>query len=116
VAELTPEERTRYRIQLEGNPVFQELRLERDALHEQNILLRSLARDHCPDSHGSLYIHMQPNRMDERGAASKTSAVARDVNIDFDSDGNVFGIEILNVPSLVSAARMDEVDPHWRNG
>lgn len=121
--ELYPEDRARHRAALEGNPVFQEMRLELEGMAEalkimteRNRILMNIARDHCPDSHGSLYIHMQPNRMNERGSAHKTSRIAEDVVIDFDSDGKVLGIEILNVPPLVSAAAFDAIEKNWRNG
>lgn len=114
--ELSDEQYAKHRAELEGNPVFQKMRLDLDVMRERNIILLNVARDHCPDNHGSLYIHMQPHRMDERGSVAKTSRVAQDVNIDFDSNGKVLGIEILNVPSLPSAQAFDEVEKHWRNG
>lgn len=114
--ELSPEQRAQYRAALEGNPVYQELRIRCDILHERNLILMNIARDHCPDRYGSLYIHMQPHRMAEDGAAAKTTRVAPNINIDYDSNGQVYGVEILDVPALASAAAMDAVSKDWRNG
>src|SRR5258705_750723 len=75
IMELSDEQYAKHRAELEGNPVFQKMRMDLDVMRERNIILLNVARDHYPDNHGSLDIHMQPHRMDERGSAAKTSRV-----------------------------------------
>jgi len=114
---MDAEERAKYRTELEGNPVFQEMRLELEALRERNLILINIARDHCPDKNSMLFIHMQPDRMAEREPVKEIKVIVpRCVNIYYDSNDRVFGIEILDVPPLASAQAFDAVEKHWRDG
>lgn len=54
-----------------------------------------------PDEYGSMYIYLQPDRKGEIGAVAKTVTTHSDLLVDYDSDGNLYGIELLNVVSKI---------------
>lgn len=52
-----------------------------------------------PDDHGSVYVYFQPDKINVPGVAKFTIPLGSGAlgSADYDKDGNLFGIELLNV-------------------
>lgn len=61
-----------------------------------------------PDEWGSVYVHFQPARRGEHGAVAKTMRIEHFVNFDYDKNGKLYGIELLDVRSDMNVSRQSE--------
>ena len=50
------------------------------------------------DAHGNMYVYYQPALQQRHGVVKRTQRVNDYVFLDFDEEGKLFGVELLNVP------------------